>query len=426
MAKIPMKTMPAAFLATIFLSFTANVFAQSVTQLQVDNENDLTASELKTTPTMPLINQSREDVSISWGLADAELSEIPKPYRASSREYWLYVDGEQLQRGFKLQTTAIGAVVKISPVADKETISDFRADLTIDSFVIMDSQGKQYSARSVVAQSATAAQLNNNLPGFGFSAGTIIFKLAKTLGQGEFTIKTNDTTISKQKYLIYVLDKNSDYGLSVQTKDDTAFAGRSLAAEITLTQGGVAQNIGTAEVYLRSPGGEKIAVDHNRGNNRGMEVSLEIENLEKNIGIWELHVITKGLSNGLQVQRNAKTSFAFSRPNAALLKTVSLTRPDKQNNTLALDFGLNAVSSGRFELRGTLYATDRQGDKQPLMFANSAGWREAGTSSLGLEFDLDKVDASGLKGPYEIRDLRLLDQSRMMLLHRQRLALSFQ
>ena len=424
MAKIPMKTIPMAFMAAIILSFTANVFAQSVTLLLVDNEHDLTATELKTTPTMPLINQSRDDVSISWGLANSELSGTPKPYRASSKEYWLYVDGEQLQQGFKLQTTAAGALVKISPVANKNTNSNFRAGLAIDSLVIIDSQGKQHSARSVLAQSATAAQLDNSLP--GFAAGTIIFKLAKTLGQGEFTIKTQNTAISQQQYLVYLLDKNSDYGLSVQTKDDTAFAGRSLAAEITLTQGGVAQNIGAVEVYLRSPEGEKIVVDHKRGKNRSMEVSLKIESLEKYIGIWELHVITKGLSNGLQVRRNAKTSFAFSRPNAALLKTVSLTLPEKQNNTLALDFGLNAVSSGRFELRGTLFATDQQGDKQPLMFANSAGWREAGTSSMGLEFDLNKVDASRLEAPYEIRDLRLLDQSRMMLLHRQRHALSFQ
>ena len=130
--------------------------------------------------------------------------------------------------------------------------------------------------------------------------------------------------------------------------------------------------------------------------------------------------------NGMQVQRNAKTSFSYSRPNAKLTQTVDIARATGSDNTLRLSFGIDAVSSGRFELRGTLYGTDIEDKKVPIMFANSAGWREAGTSTLDLTFDLSKVSNSSVGKPFEIRDLRLLDQSRMMLLHRQSMALRFQ
>jgi len=51
--------------------------------------------------------------------------------------------------------------------------------------------------------------------------------------------------------------------------------------------------------------------------------------------------------------------------------------------------------------------------------AHSAAWIEAGPATLVLAFDREPLREAGFGAPYEIRDLRLMDQGRMGLLHQQ-------
>ena len=51
--------------------------------------------------------------------------------------------------------------------------------------------------------------------------------------------------------------------------------------------------------------------------------------------------------------------------------------------------------------------------------AHSAAYLAAGHGALELAFDRELVAASGLRAPFEVRDLRLIDQGNMGLLHRQ-------
>ncbi len=408
------------------LSITATVtYAQTTVNLLATEENDLSASRLIPTINRPLINQSRDDVSISWPLKpDLTLSETSKTFKASSKAYWLTVGGKQIQQGLKIQTTAPGAIIKLSPKPNENARTDTLPELDASQLTIIDPQGKQHSQKSALARSATATQLNK--AGVSFSPGTLILQLDKTLGHGEFTLKYKDINNIHQAYHVYVLDKDSHYSLSLQTKDDTLFYGSQLHAQIALKANQKNQQINSIETYLLSPDGEKIIVDTHLNKN-GMTVANAVIDSPEDTktGLWELHTMTTSRVNGVLIQRNAKTTFAYNHPNAALSKTVVISKGVKPNNELTLTFAVDAVSVGRFELRGTLYGTDINGKNTPMMFANSAGWREAGKSTLNLTFDLNKLPQANLKPPFEIRDLRLLDQSRMMLLHRQKTALRF-
>ena len=79
--------------------------------------------------------------------------------------------------------------------------------------------------------------------------------------------------------------------------------------------------------------------------------------------------------------------------------------------------------TGRYEARGVLYATAADGTLRPAGIAHSAAWLEAGTGSVELAFGREVLDGSELGTPFEVRDLRLIDQVSMGLLHRQERAL---
>lgn len=57
------------------------------------------------------------------------------------------------------------------------------------------------------------------------------------------------------------------------------------------------------------------------------------------------------------------------------------------------------------------------GAMAPVAVAHSAAWLEPGAGNIELAHDAALL--AGVRGPYELRDLSLLDQSRVGLLHRQ-------
>jgi len=412
-------------LLNLILLPTANTLAQSAVDLLPLGTGDLAAETQFASPAKPLVNSSREDVSVSWELPrSANLSNTSKPHAALSREYWLTADGGQLQQGLRIRTTAPGAVIKISPIPVNSVNSSGVPELKPEQLIIVDSQGTQHTQSSALFRSATAAQIGN--APITFPPGTVILQLKESLGHGEFRIRAGVGLNSRQLFSLHVLDKNSRFKLFLQASDDTVFPGNELTARITVTDNDTLQAPRSVQTHLLGPDGKQVTVNNTPGPDGSIEALVRIDDQELDTGLWELHVITTGVSKGLQVQRNAKTVFAYSRPNAALIDRAGITPPANHNDSLRISFGLDAIAAGRFELRGTLFGTASDGQKLPMMFASSAGWREAGQSTMTLKFDLDKLAGSRLRGPFEIRDLRLIDQSRMMLLHRQKVALRFQ
>ena len=55
--------------------------------------------------------------------------------------------------------------------------------------------------------------------------------------------------------------------------------------------------------------------------------------------------------------------------------------------------------------------------------AQSAAVIEGRAGSIQLQVDADMLKASGLRAPFEVRNLELLDQGRMFVLQRQQRAL---
>jgi hypothetical protein len=378
--------------------------------------SDISPSVLVPADNLPLLNTTRQDVSISRVLAaQTRLDNKVKPHVASSRQYWKEVSAEQLLEGVKLQLLGAGALIKVTPILDANSA---QISLIANDFSIEDASGLVYTHGAALSKSVTAMKMKElRIPA---NPGAVIMQLKTSLGTGEFTLKYRSPAAVAESFLVHVNDKNSDHVLNMQALSDNVFVNQEMAATLRLNHQGQQRNIDNVVLSLVSPAGVKIPVDAILKDSRLLISSgRSLPVTHAVYGLWELHAMVTSTVNGVKVQRNVKTGFAYSVPSAELTGKIRISAPSSRDRTLDIDFGLNAASAGRYEIRGILYGGNSNNERVPLMLANSAGWREAGPSTLRLEFELDKLQSGVGGSPYELRNLQLYDQGRMMLLHRQ-------
>jgi hypothetical protein len=412
-----------AWLLTLMAVFSVDVHSDNAVSLLPVADGDLNATILKDVQTIQSINSSRDEIATSWVIPEkTALITSPKAYLAQSKAYWVNVTGQELSQGVQIKTTAPGAIVKISPNILHAAGDRPGPELRFENLMIIDSRGVEHSGKAAIETGAAGSQLvDSDIP---FSQGSLIFKIKESIGSGAITIKNVTPQNEHEKYVVSVYDKHSDVVLTLQMASDTVLAGQRAAAAVEYRDNSSSLQISNIDSYLISPSGKRINADIRRDNGKIVSTSYMPDEIKDGVaGLWELHVVANGKYKDVDVQRNVKTSFAYSIPDAQLTKTVKVVRNTGTGNSVKMEFGLNAVTGGRYEIRGALYGTGNDGELVPMMYADSAGWREAGSSSMDLEFELDKMKSIDVNAPYELRDLILLDQGRMMLLHRQAVAL---
>ena len=136
--------------------------------------------------------------------------------------------------------------------------------------------------------------------------------------------------------------------------------------------------------------------------------------------LWEAHVFTAANDGKLSVLRDAKTAFAVSAPTAHF---AGAAQAHTDAAGVHATFDLDAGAASRYQVSGVLYGTASDGAMRAVAIGQSASWLEAGKGQIGLSFDADIVGASGLHAPFEVRDLRLIDQATMSLVERRERAL---
>ena len=112
-------------------------------------------------------------------------------------------------------------------------------------------------------------------------------------------------------------------------------------------------------------------------------------------------------ANAGGIQRDARTAFAVAAPTARLDGVFAFNA-----RTMRMALPVQAGSVGRYEARGTLFATGSDGAMRPVSEAHSAAWMKRGKGMLVLQFDRAHLP-QGYGAPFEVRQLELNDQSRM-------------
>ena len=410
---------PAIALA-LLASAAVTLEAQTTTEwihLAATRSSDIAATEvLRADAQRSLPGVSHEPVAFTYALpADQQALQAPAAFVAESREYWMEVGGKDLRGGVTLSTTVPGALVRINP-AGRAQLAGRASALALDPAALeIRAGGKSFAAGTGMELLASAEALQQS--GAPFLEGTTAFRLAPQVGAGSLVLAA-PLANEAERYVVHVFEPKSAQKLTLKTDRADYLHGQSLVVEASLGDGQTRVAFDQVEAFVSAPSGRAFPLKVARqqdGSYRGKLVLDGREALPQ--GLWEVNLVAKGRANGLTLVRGARTAFACALPTAALEGRAGLTRGDR---SLRLELPLAVGTPGRYEVRGTLYGLNAKGELAPLMVAHFANWLEAGRGSLSLNFENIGAD---LKGPFEVRDLRLIDQSRMGILHRQDQAL---
>lgn len=322
-----------------------------------------------------------------------------------SREYTLDVNGQSLQRGVSLTTSAPGALVRISA-------ADGRSAVEPQMMNISQQGGKSFAKGSgfdmLVDSNSMQAQ------GIGFQRGTTGFKIADELGKGGFTLQTNQKINPNGKYRINVFEKNSDTALYLKSQRAGYFKGDTLSVDAHVFDQGQAQTIRNIKGQLVSPTGQSYPVIFKKSDD-GYQVKMPMKMSADNTpgALWELHTEVKAQVNGKLVQRNGRVPFSYDEMTASMGGNVQIVGGDKNLKAMV---PVNVSQDSRFEVRGVLYGTDQTGNMKPIMMTHTAQNLGRGAGQIMMEFDAKILADSGLSAPYELRNVELRDQSQMAIL----------
>ncbi len=328
----------------------------------------------------------RQPVSFSWKLDPALALSQPAPFMAESREYWLTVEGAELQRGVALPMSASGALVRVSPArgatplrANEFTVSNQGRNVTVD--------------RSADAEALRRA-------GMDASAGTQVLRLGAGSGAGKATLRASRAS---GRYVVHVFEPGSTLVMFARPDRDHALAGQQMRVAIGATSAGRSA-AARSSALLVAPDGNSQTVAVRNATGGGQEAVFNLPTqAHQGGGLWELQVF----SNVGGTPRDARTAFAVAQPTARFAGSFALDA-----SHLRVSLPVQAGSPGRYEARGTLYATAPDHSLRAVSEAHAAAWMDAGSGTLVLQFERAHIPA-GYGAPYELRQLELNDQGRM-------------
>ncbi|AWV07191.1 DUF4785 domain-containing protein [Marilutibacter maris] len=335
---------------------------------------------------VPAGDFERAPVSFSWPLdPNAELS-APAPHAAESREFWMTVDGAELERGVDVGLTAPGALIRVSPARGAAPIAPGRLQM-------------QQAGRAIPLQAmATDAQLRAT--GMAVNPGTAVVRADRSASAGRYRLQAAG---ADGRYVVHVFEPDSDLVLHAQPRRHHALENGRMQVDVRMQRG--KQGIpARAEALLVAPDGESFPVRLrlDRQGRGTADVRLPAHH-SRQPGLWELQVFT----NDGETARDARTAFAVAAPTARLDGGFRAD-PGKLQIVLPVE----AAAEGRYEVRGVLYATAPDGVRRPVSQSHSAAWLAAGDGALTLKFDPAHLPR-GYHAPFEVRQLELHDQTRM-------------
>jgi hypothetical protein len=365
------------------------------------------------TGAMPTV--SRDPVALSWATPGAAAMPAPAPYVAQSKESYRSVTADELAAGVTLNTTAPRALVRVqvlSSVGPREQAAIHPLAMTV-----VDPAGRSLVSGDGMEMLVSADKLAKaDVP---FAPGTSAFRLHPSLGAGKFKLKV-DGASGSDRYLINVVEPDSPYTLTMQTGALHYLHGDELMLQSALQDGSgkpAAVKFSRLDGYVISPAGRRFPVSFKADAAGRMRASLVLDADEAPVpGLWEVRAEVSGKVKDQAVERSVRLAFPVAMPVARLTRGVTLA----DGAGVKLEVGVEAAAAGRYEVRAMLYGTVN-GALKPLGVADSAQWLEAGEGKIALGFAPELI--AGASGPFELRDLFLLDQGRLGVLHRQQRAL---
>ena len=362
---------------------------------------DLSPSRLQNAP-VPAGEFERKPVSFAWALDPQAAVEAQASFVAESREFYAVAEASEMQAGLAIDTTAAGAVIRISPAEGGRAVDPDQVRMLRNGRLIAEPQTFQ--------RKTNAAQLK--AAGMDVPDGSAVVQLAKEQGQGRFQVQLAG---AKGRYLVHVFEPDSPFVLKAQADRRSVLAGDTLEVAAAMQRGDARMAMAGNQMagVLVSPSGRSYDLAFSGGKAR-----LQVpEDAGSEPGLWEVQLSAGTFADGASVQRDASTAVEVTRPTAKLAGGYAFNAA-----AVRFDLPVQVAAPGRYEVRGTLYATGRDGVSRPVSQAHMANWLQPGKRQLALSFGRVNVPM-GYGAPFELRFLELKDQTRMGTLDPRELAL---
>ena len=326
-----------------------------------------------------------------------QLKQAHQAVSSTSNEYWFSVTGKQLNAGIDVHTTGLGALIKVSRAGGKGEQLDGKALSLLDS-------KRANVAGKVIGE--------DDLNATGIFAASSAIKMDNSVKPGTFKLGYSQKLASDSQFIIHVKEKYSANILKIQTSKQAYVAGENLTFDAMMLAGKATLDMDSVQAFIMSPSGKKFKAQAVKGKNGLATINarqfVDADQIEAPInGLYELHLTAKANDNGMQIERRGKIAFAMAEQTATMAP-VKAAVSSKQTQ-----FALNVNEAGRFEVRGVLYGHDKNGQLQPIMETHAAETFKTGKQRLTMNFDQNILKKSGLRAPFELKNVRLYDQSRM-------------
>jgi len=375
--------------------------AAHAASLLAPSARDQVPAKLVAAPNAKMQNATldRTPVAVSHALdAKAALDAAPAPFVAQSREFWTEVSASELRNGFAFTTTAPGALVRISPQGGNAAALD-------GAGVLLRANGRTRTAADASSSVADAKALRS--AGMAVTDGTLAFRLAADTGSGAMQIAAPH---AQGRYLVHVFEPASTLALNLSAERDTVLSGGTIAFRVARDGGG---ELALASGLVTAPDGYSANLAFARSSDGSWRATFTPDALSCcRRQLWEAHAFTATTSGNATILRDAKTAFAVVAPNARFAGTADVTR-DASGVHVAL--AIDSATPSRYQVSAVLYGTGADGALHPAALAQSAAWLGRG-GTIGLGFDAQSVGS--LHAPFELHDLRLVDQANMGTIER--------
>ena len=329
---------------------------------------------------------------------------------SESRQYFVDASGQSLSEGIELPLSAPGAIIRISTSDAAGALSLDRLRLSID--------GATVRARKVVERTVDGQSLN--AAGMSVPSNSLAFRLGREAGAGTLGL-TVDGLAPQQPALVQVFEPNSPWVARLRVNSQRFLAGQPIEARVLLESADRSLVPEMASAVLTAPAlDQRFALDL-LDEHAGTWRIAAPERVQSRPGLYQVDAHAETEIDGLVIRRDLSHAVGIAPPTARLGSTVSVLRT--KDRSLSLEFPVEATISGRYQAGATLYATDKRGRLVAVAVAETAGVLPASDASLRLDFDLDSPGLEGYGAPYEVRDLSLRDQGRMLLLEQRQRAL---
>jgi hypothetical protein len=368
---------------------------------------DLVPARLQSATKLATANLDRTPVSVSWALDGAQaLDARPQPFVRDSREYWIDASETELQRGIDLALSAPGAVVRVSPHGNNADAKLVAGDIQLSV------AGKRLDDTHAIRNIAGDDELQ--AAGMDAPQGSVALRLSDSIAAGSVKLAV---PAARGNYLVHVFEPASAIALHLGAERDGVSAGQAMRVRASLEGAASIARIGG---IVSAPDGYSQDIDFDRQIDGSYAADFTPDPAHAaGPGLWEAHAFaTSGGKNA--TPRDAKTAFAVSAAVARL--DGSAERVDAKDG-VTVRIGIETTAASRYMVSGVLYGTGVDGALHPAAIAQSAAWLGTGHGTLDLRYDASSIDGA-LHGPWEMHDLRLVNQADLGLLERRERALA--